>query len=450
VSGRPVWTRWSVAPLLVTIDLLGLLVAVVVGHHAMGAALSFVGLTSLLLAAGGLYRSRLSLSVLDDLPPLLGRCLTAAGLVVLVSASTSLGPVAPSTTMAVALSGAAGLVAGRAASYHLVRAMRRRGTVSHRTLIYGAGAVGVHIAGTLLHNSVYGLKPVGFVDAEPLHGGKDDPLELPLLGDGTDLAAVLGRHEIGVVVIAFTSAPESSIVDIIRQCDRLDCDIFYIPRLFELHHRTRDVEEIWGIPVIRLRRATHRSPIWPVKRALDMLVAATLLVLLSPFMLACAVAVRLECGRGVIYRQRRVGLDGRQFELLKFRTLRSSDNQSDLEWSIAADGRVAPVGRFLRKTSLDELPQLVNVLRGQMSLVGPRPERPFFVQKFTESMPRYTARHRVPAGLTGWAQVHGLRGDTSIQDRLLFDNYYIENWSLWSDIKILLRTTISIFTRSGS
>ena len=161
-------------------------------------------------------------------------------------------------------------------------------------------------------------------------------------------------------------------------------------------------------------------------------------------------AVRLEGGPGIIFKQERVGLDGRPFKVMKFRSMKPVDStESQTKWNISNDHRVGKVGKVLRKTSLDELPQLINILKGDMTLVGPRPERPHFVAQFTESFPRYTARHRVPAGLTGWAQVHGLRGDTSIEDRARFDNYYIENWSLWADVKIILRTVASLMKGSG-
>jgi lipopolysaccharide/colanic/teichoic acid biosynthesis glycosyltransferase len=175
-----------------------------------------------------------------------------------------------------------------------------------------------------------------------------------------------------------------------------------------------------------------------------------LLLPLAPVLALCALAVRLEGGTGVIFRQKRVGLDGRVFELLKFRSMKASDDESATQWTVAADARIGPVGRTLRRTSMDELPQLINVLRGDMTLVGPRPERPHFVSQFTDELPRYVARHRVPAGLTGWAQIHGLRGDTSMKDRIRFDNYYIENWSLWLDIKILVRTVTAVLRREGA
>jgi exopolysaccharide biosynthesis polyprenyl glycosylphosphotransferase len=183
---------------------------------------------------------------------------------------------------------------------------------------------------------------------------------------------------------------------------------------------------------------------------MDAALAGAALLVFSPVLLACALAVRLEGGPGVLFEQERVGLDGRRFTLLKFRSLKpATEDESATRWNVSHDDRLGPVGRFLRKSSLDELPQLWNIVRGDMSLVGPRPERPHFVEQFEQHIPRYMARHRVPTGLTGWAQVHGLRGDTSIENRASFDNYYIQNWSLWGDIKILLRTVQQVVWGRG-
>jgi exopolysaccharide biosynthesis polyprenyl glycosylphosphotransferase len=207
---------------------------------------------------------------------------------------------------------------------------------------------------------------------------------------------------------------------------------------------------VWGLPLVRLRRAAFRTFSWKLKRLVDIACSAFGLLALAPVLVVIAVAVRLEVGPGIIFRQERVGLDGRAFDVMKFRTLRPVDEtESATLWNIARDDRIGRVGRLLRATSLDELPQLWNILRGDMTIVGPRPERPHFVATFATTFPRYTARHRVPSGLTGWAQVHGLRGDTSIDDRARFDNYYIENWSLWADVKIILRTASTVLRRAG-
>ncbi|MEU8545231.1 sugar transferase, partial [Streptomyces sp. NPDC048717] len=169
-----------------------------------------------------------------------------------------------------------------------------------------------------------------------------------------------------------------------------------------------------------------------------------------PVLLLCALAVRLSDGPGVLFRQERVGQHGRLFTLLKFRTLPADEAEAATRWSVAHDRRMSAAGQFLRKTSLDELPQLWNVLRGDMSLVGPRPERPHFVAQFSRVHAGYAARHRMPVGLTGLAQVHGLRGDTSIEDRCRFDNHYIDHWSLWQDVCILLRTAAELVRPTGS
>jgi lipopolysaccharide/colanic/teichoic acid biosynthesis glycosyltransferase len=215
--------------------------------------------------------------------------------------------------------------------------------------------------------------------------------------------------------------------------------------------RVRMTDHLWGFA---FRRVDDPERPWRgrrAKRLLDIAVAAPALVAVSPVLLGCALAVRLCDGPGVLFRQERVGQDGRLFTLLKFRSLRPADErESATRWNIAGDHRMSAVGSILRRTSLDELPQLWNVLRGDMSLVGPRPERPHFVANFSKTLPGYAARHRMPVGITGLAQVHGLRGDTSIEDRSRFDNHYIDHWSLWQDVCILLRTASTMVRQAGS
>jgi exopolysaccharide biosynthesis polyprenyl glycosylphosphotransferase len=403
---------------------------------------------------GGLYRSRLSLSVLDDLPALSGRWLGAAGLSVLLQIAWSKAVWKDYIITWRFLWGAVtiGIVAMllRAVGYAVVRGLRSRGRVAHRTLIVGAGDVGRQVADILSRHPEYGLHPIGFLDADP-SPASDGPLSLPLLGGPEHLTELLRGGGVHNIVVAFSSMKESAMVGIIRTCDRHRCELFVVPRLFELNQVDAAMETAWGFPLVRLRRATYRSPAWRVKRLVDVLVSGTALVVLSPLLLVLAVAVRLDGGPGIIFRQERVGVDGRHFQVMKFRSLRpASDAESATNWSVALDTRLSRVGRFLRKASLDELPQLVNVLRGDMSLVGPRPERPYFVDQFRTAYSSYEARHRVPSGLTGWAQIHGLRGDTSISDRARFDNYYIENWSLWLDVKIIVRTLSAVVRGAGA
>jgi exopolysaccharide biosynthesis polyprenyl glycosylphosphotransferase len=222
--------------------------------------------------------------------------------------------------------------------------------------------------------------------------------------------------------------------------------VLLVPRYYEVCNPSGDVNQVQGIPLVRL--AAPR--LWGgagllLKRGIDVMLASVALVLLSPVLAACALAVRLEGGPGVLFRQTRIGMQGRPFELLKFRSMRPGDEiESQTAWSIEGDPRIGPVGRFLRRSSLDELPQLINVVDGDMSLVGPRPERPLFVQQYSDQVPGYSARHRAPVGLSGWAQVHGLRGDTSIEERARLDNYYIDNWSLGRDLKILVLSVLAV------
>jgi exopolysaccharide biosynthesis polyprenyl glycosylphosphotransferase len=309
--------------------------------------------------------------------------------------------------------------------------------------------MGVRVADTLLERRNYGLDPIGFLDADVSEHAAD-LLPVPLLGGYERLGEVIREQGVRDVIVAYGGVDEDELVDILRTCDRLDVDVFVVPRLFELHQTNRYTDEVWGIPLVRRRRSVYRSPWWRAKRLVDAVVAALSLLLLTPALTACALAVRLEGGPGIIFRQERVGLDGRPFQVLKFRSLRPVDEtESATNWNIKHDDRLGPVGRFLRASSLDELPQLWNILPGDMSLVSPRPERPHFVDQFSAHIPRYTARHRVPVGLTGWAQSHGLRGDTSIEDRARFDNYYIENWSPWLDVKIVLKTVGQVVRRQG-
>jgi exopolysaccharide biosynthesis polyprenyl glycosylphosphotransferase len=440
--------KFGIQPLLVAIDALAVLLGpVVLGRVPIAADLLFALILLAMFGLARLHRSRLTLSVLDQLPTIVGYWLSAVAITVLFQAAITWirwdlqvikWDVVRDATVTLVM-----IVVLRALAFRAVRRLRSSGQVSHRTLVLGAGRVGAQIAEVLVEHPEYGLHPIGFLDSDPWLGPKELPL--PLLGGTDALYHVLTDHEVHNVVVAFGSMRESAMVDVIRTCDRLDTEIFIVPRLFELHNVSADMEDVWGMPLVRLRRG------WQVKRAFDLVVSTLSLVLLAPVLLLAALAVRIEGGPGVIFRQERVGVDGRRFTVMKFRSMRpSNDSESQTQWNIAQDRRVGPIGRFLRKSSIDELPQLINIIRGEMSLVGPRPERPHFVDQFCEAYPRYIARHRVPSGLTGWAQVHGLRGDTSIVDRARFDNYYIENWSLWLDIKIILRTVGSVLRGTGA
>lgn len=439
--------RIRTAGALAVADAVALVAAVAVAGELRATTPVIVAAALLLFATGGLYRRRLTLSVLDDAPAIAGRVLAVIAMGSTYRALTGTDVVLTPRLRVVAA--AIGLVlVARTAAYAALRWLRRSGRIAHPTLIVGAGRIGGEVASILTAHREHGLRPLAFYDPDPL----DAPaVSLPVYDERHGLADTILALDTPVVIVAFSNESETTLVDWLRTCDRLDCEIFLVPRLFELHVTAgRHSDRIRSIDVLRLGRAAHRSPAWALKRFVDIVVAAAGLVVLSPVLALVALAVWLDGRDGVLFRQERVGVDQRPFTMLKFRTMRpASEREAATTWDISDDRRLRPLGRFLRRTSLDELPQLWNVLRGDMSLVGPRPERPHFVGVFAEEYRGYTARHRVPCGLTGWAQVHGLRGDTSIEERARFDNHYIEHWSLWNDVKIILRTVTASVWRRG-
>lgn len=329
-------------------------------------------------------------------------------------------------------------VAARGVVSFAVRRSNRLWASPENAIIVGAGSTGVMLVHHLNAHPEYGISPIGFVDRVAADG-----LPLPLLGDVAEVEAIVESTGARQLIVAFGVVPEIELVGIIRRCQSLDVNVWVIPRFFELGLNHPQAQEVWGIPLAPLHQRALRGAEWRMKRIFDLVMSAFALVVLAPMLLAVALAVRLSSAGPIFFRQTRVGQRGSAFEVLKFRTMSVNDD-SATTWSVDDDDRVTAVGRVLRRTCLDELPQLINVLRGDMSLVGPRPERPYFVEKFRNQVRFYDDRHRVPVGLTGLAQVHGLRGDTSIDQRAVFDNNYIENWSLSLDIAILLRTVLAV------
>jgi exopolysaccharide biosynthesis polyprenyl glycosylphosphotransferase len=399
-----------------------------------------------LITGGTRYRARLHLSVLDELPTLLARLLTAAAVVATIIAlrheQASVTIFLVNAALAIGL-----VVAGRVATTCLVAAGRRRRVTRHRTVLIGGGALAAELTEILRRHPRYGLSVVGFVD-----DGADCVAEavVPQLGRLADLDREILAHRADVLLIADGDFAERNLLDLVRTPAAQRCDLLVVPRLHHFAMQTGLGDHIGSIPVYRVRTPNLGGPAHMVKRAFDVLAAGLALLFAGPIIGVCALAVRIEGGPGVIFRQPRVGRDGVVFQCLKLRSMRpASERDSATTWSVANDNRVGPVGRFLRRTSLDELPQVWNILRGDMTLVGPRPERPHFVDRFSAEYDRYAHRHRVQAGLTGLAQVSGLRGDTSIADRARFDNYYIEHWSLWLDIKIVVRTFSEVLFARG-
>lgn len=452
---RKTWTVGRIPPegmLLLGVDLLLIVLALPwVLRSSEGAAVLAALILVPTIGALGLYRQRYSFSFLDDLPRLVLAPVIASALAYAVVAIVGFD--SPTRVVVHPAFGAAFIavvVLSRLVTYPLLRALRRRGRWTRPTIIVGGGEVATTLGRYIVAAPETGLRLVGFVDASEML--PEHTLPAPFLGQPRRMSTLLGEHGIDHAIFAFSAMRSSDLVNYIRLCDRAETSMAVVPRLFELAPLPAggSVDTINGLPLLGLNRAPFHSATWPLKRVLDVAVSSVALVVFSPIMVLIAAWARFTQGPGVLFRQRRVGARGVEFDLLKFRSMKPVDaNESDTRWNIKDDDRLTPFGRFIRKTSLDELPQLFNVLRGQMSLVGPRPERPHFVEVFSDADDRYWSRHRVPVGLTGWAQIHGLRGDTSIAERARFDNFYIEHWSLWLDIKIIIATTWSLFKGSG-
>ena len=327
-------------------------------------------------------------------------------------------------------------------------------------LIMGAGIVGVQVARRLEAHPEYGLAPVGFLDEDPRSLGEVGGRDVPVLGTIDDLDQTVMKTGVKNLIVAFSSVADARVSRLIQSCQELGVEVSVVPRMFDTINNRVRYDTVGGLPLLSFTSVDPRGVQFAAKHAFDRAFALGLLIVLSPVILLAALAVRLSSSGPVLFSQRRVGRDGKAFNLYKFRSMRLITDELDDEdddpvtfllggdtapGGVEGRDRRTPVGRFMRRCSIDELPQLVNVLRGEMSMIGPRPERPEFVELFRQDIVRYGDRHRVKSGITGWAQVHGLRGQTSLAERVEWDNYYIANWSLGLDLKILVLTLVALF-----
>jgi exopolysaccharide biosynthesis polyprenyl glycosylphosphotransferase len=405
-------------------------------------------------ATRGMYRLGLWRQAIDDM----GRIAIAVGVatmvVITLRALHGDGSTLAPSTLRVAAFAIVYVGAGRIALYWSLANAYAHGDLVRRTLIVGAGRVGRVVARRLLEKPTTGLLPVAFVDDDPrLDAGEE--LELPLAGALRELDRAIEENDVSHVIVAFCRGSEEELLELVNGCEARGVSVSIVPRLYEKMPRRIDVDHLGGVTLVSARPTSPAGWQFAVKYAIDRVVAAVAILLLSPVFIAASVAVWISMGRPLFFRQVRVGRDGKPFEILKFRSMRDATPEELELMRLAAQNGNAPggvegvdrrtlVGTILRKTSIDELPQLFNVLKGEMSLVGPRPERPEFVEKFESEVYRYADRHRAKAGITGWAQVHGLRGKTSISDRAEWDNYYIENFALGLDLKILFLTAAAV------
>jgi exopolysaccharide biosynthesis polyprenyl glycosylphosphotransferase len=429
-------------------------VRVVGTNHALAAIFPLVVLV--ILYARRSPDDRLSGSLLDTSAHVLG--VISLGAMLTVALDSMIGGAHPlDLALRLWLFSLVYLGVARVVLLSIRRQAVRSDALSTPTLIVGAGVVGEHLVKRLLGDPRYGLRPVGFIDANPMPRSETPASPfVPILGGPDDLTAAIEQTGARQVILAFSSEPDHVLVEKVKQCQALGVQVALVPRLYEAINERSTLDHVGGLPLVSLRPTNPRGWQFAVKHTIDRSFAAVALLALAPLMIAIAAAVRLTSSGPILFRQRRVGRDGHAFDVLKFRTMRvdRAGQDFDLQDGCAPGGvegrdRRTTIGRRLRELSLDELPQFINVLRGDMSLVGPRPERPEFVERFAAEVDRYQDRHRVKSGITGWAQVSGLRGQTSIADRVEWDNWYIQNWSLQLDLRIIALTVAEVLRFRG-
>jgi len=345
----------------------------------------------------------------------------------------------PVAALFVAINGAL-MTIERASVRAMLRHLRRRGWNLRHVLIVGAGRLGQRLLERIERNPWTGLHVIGFADPEPVRVGKEVH-GFPVLGTTDDLPGIIARHGIDQVFVALPFTKLGSLVQILDAAGAALAEVRIFPDLQSFVTLNPSVEEFDGLPVLSL----HDTPLqgWNVvwKRLMDIVLSSLLLVVAGPIILVFGLIHKRLSPGPMFFKQRRVGLDGREFDIIKIRSMQpDAEAKTGPVWASKDDSRRTGLGAFMRNWNIDELPQLWNVLRGDMSLVGPRPERPEFIGKFRERIPKYMLRHKMKAGMTGWAQVNGWRGDTSLDKRIQYDLYYIENWSLFLDLWILLLT----------
>ena len=326
-------------------------------------------------------------------------------------------------------------------AHHTVRStLYARGWGESKVLIVGAGDAGNLILEKIHDSPSLGYRPIGFLDDGRVG---QTVFRLPVLGQIDELGTIVERYGIDEVIVALPEASHNELLSVISRCEDGRVSIKVFPDVFQIMASEVNVGDLNGLPLLTMRDVALRGWRLTLKRIVDMIGSAIILVFISPFLLLIALLVKLDSPGPALYSQERMGLDASPFPCFKFRSMRAdAEAETGPVWATKDDPRRTRIGRWLRKYSLDELPNFVNVFLGHMSLVGPRPERPVFVEQFRQMVPRYMERHREKAGITGWAQVNGLRGDTSIWERTKYDLYYIEHWSLWFDFKILILTVL--------
>ncbi|GAA2065690.1 sugar transferase [Williamsia deligens] len=457
----------------VVIDVLAASVAVAIGsvwaattqpdHPPFWALWFFVPNMVMAFALQQMYRRQLRRNFLDELAPVqtalaVAAVLTLAYIVTFITQASQTGI----TTTKVWVCGVVLVTGGRFVRTVVQRNLRtRRGSLSP-TLVVGDGPIAHQLIARMQDMPEYGLRPVGILAAAPLRVAGSGPAgdavspDIPRLGPPRAIADAIAATAAEEVIIAADDIDDDQLARVVRAAHRWGIRAWVLPRAHDAVGARARIDHLGGVPLLILPRVNPRSWQFAVKHGFDRVAGAMGLLLISPIFLTLMLLVKLSSPGPIFFSQERVGRNGRPFGCLKFRSMRpptEADAAFELKAGAAPGGvegvdRRTKIGKIMRSTSMDELPQLINVVRGDMSLVGPRPERPEFVELFEMQIRRYGERHRVKAGVTGWAQVHGLRGQTSIADRAEWDNYYIENWSIALDLKIIALTFLTLMHRA--
>lgn len=332
------------------------------------------------------------------------------------------------------------LTLSRAVFRELLRFVRRRGYNLRHALIIGAGPLGQEMANKLTHHRELGIKVAGFLSRQDAKVGANFS-GIPVLGTYDDLPRIMAAYTLDQVFLALPYDAYGHAEKMIHFLQAQTADVRIVPDLLQFMTIQGQAELFDGLPIVTLQATPLYGWSRVLKRTTDVIFSLIALSLICPVVLLVSVLIKMTSPGRIFYRQKRVGYDGRIFEIVKFRTMREgAEQETGAVWAEKNDVRKTRLGAFLRATSLDEFPQFWNVLKGEMSIVGPRPERPEFVEKFRQTIPKYMLRHKIKAGITGWAQIHGWRGDTSLEERIKCDLEYIERWSIWLDVKIMWLT----------
>ncbi len=332
----------------------------------------------------------------------------------------------------------------------ILRSFRKKGYNLKHILLVGYSRATEQYIDRILANPEWGYHVCGILD-DTIPAGTIYR-DIKVLGSIGNLEYILPENKMDEIAITLSLSDYDKLEGLVNLCEKFGVHTKFIPDYNSVIPSRPYTEDLMGLPVVNIRRVPLTNTFnWIVKRIVDIIGSLVAIVVFSPVMLFAAIAIKLQDKGPVIFKQTRVGLHNREFEMYKFRTMRQQTEEDEAKaWTVKDDERVTKIGKFLRRTSMDEVPQFFNILKGDMSLVGPRPERPQWVEKFKEEIPRYMIKHQVRPGLTGWAQVNGYRGDTSIRKRIDYDIYYIENWSLGFDIKILFLTVFKGFINKNA